>query len=138
MQDDRTARTMRSMLEEIDALPSPKRQASINHGNGQMSLRERRAYMCGHVVRPFHGVAIQRIVLRSNAFEEVAQVGNDIRIGVLLNRERRRCMLAEQREESSSDMAPGNPFDDRRSEIVEALARRSDIETRGELFHVYA
>ena len=54
--------------------------------------------MCGHVVGTFVGVAVEPIVLGRDAAEEIIEIANDIGIGVLLDRQRRRSVLDEERQ----------------------------------------
>ena len=125
------------MFEKIDSLPCAQRKPSIHDRNGEVGLGERRADVRRHVVGTFHGVPIIRMMLRSEPFEEVAQIGDHIRIGVLLNGERGGCVLAEQRQQPGRDVAFGDPIGDGRREVVEALACRSDFKAGGELLHAY-
>lgn len=129
---------MAAMLKQIDALPSAKRGAAVDHGNGKLRLRKRCADVSGHVIGPFHRMAVACVVLRGDTLKEIAKVGDDIGIGVFLNGEGCRCMLAEQGQQSSGDVALRDPTDDGRREIVEALAGRGYLKAGGELFHDYA
>ena len=128
---------MGSMFEQIDVLPCAKRQPAAHHRNGKMRLRKRGADVRRHVVRSFHGVAIAGITLRRDPLEEVAQVRDNVGIGVFLNGERGGCMLAKERQESCRKAALRDPVDDGRGEVVKTLALRCDFEAGGELFHVY-
>ena len=126
------------MLEQIDALPGAERRATVHHGDRKQRLGERGADMRGHVVGAFHRVPVARVAFGRDAFEEVAEVGDDVGVGVFLNRERGGSVLAEERQESGGDVALGDPVGDGRGEVVEALSGGGDFEAGGELFHVYA
>lgn len=129
---------MAAMLKQIDALPGAKRGATVDYWNGKLRLRKRCADVRGHVVGPFHRVAVAGVVLRGDPLKKIAKVGDDIGIGIFLNGEGCRCMLAEQGQQSGGEVALRNPVDDGRCEIVKALAGRGDLKPGGELFHDYA
>ena len=78
---------MRAVLEEVDALPGTERGTSIHDGNRQMGLGESRPNVRRHVVGTFHCVTITRVVFRGDAFKEVAEIRDDVRVGVFLDRE---------------------------------------------------
>jgi len=91
------------MLEEVDALPGAKRQLAALDGNRKLRLGERGAYVGGHVVGAFDGVAIEAVVLRHQPVEEAGQIVDHVRIGVLLYGERSRRVLHEDREQARRD-----------------------------------
>ena len=82
-----TLTAMASMLPQIDSLPRAKAQFSIqnrdrNGRGGQSTLDVSR-----HVVRTFHCVGIQRIVLFHQPIEPGFQIPLHIGIGIFLDHE---------------------------------------------------
>ena len=72
-----------------------------------------------HVVRPFGRMAVERVVLLHQALEEGLEVALHIGIGVLLDGERRRRVLTEEREEPGPDALLFNPARDRAGDLLE-------------------
>jgi hypothetical protein len=64
VQDNRPPVRRSAMLEHIDPLPCSERRPAVDDRNRQLRAGERGPYVRGHVVRPFHRVAIQLVVFR--------------------------------------------------------------------------
>ncbi len=86
------------VLDEIDALPCSQNQRAGDDGNGELGLRQRRANMRRHVVRPFRVMGVARS-LRRDLREEGLEVLEHRRIGVFLDQQRRGGMAAEDRQQ---------------------------------------
>ena len=82
------------MLEHIKPLPGAQRQLALVQRNAQRGLRQRRADMRGHVVRPFGGVAEVRAAVRQLG-EEILQILLHIGIGIFLDQQRGRGVADE-------------------------------------------
>src|SRR5436305_2116748 len=59
------------VLEDIDALPRPERHAALLHRDRNLSQCQRGADVRRHIIGPFGGVAVQPVIFRSNAAEEL-------------------------------------------------------------------
>jgi len=60
-----------TVLEQIDSLPCAQRHPPFVYGDRQVCLRERRADVRRHVVRPLHGMPVEPLILGRQAREEV-------------------------------------------------------------------
>jgi hypothetical protein len=92
-----------TVLEQINALPRSERHSSRKHRNRQLSLCQGSANVRRHVVGTFDGVAIPRIVFPHETLEKIGQIADYVRIGVLLNRQRGRCVLDKHRQQAGFD-----------------------------------
>ena len=122
-----------AMLEQIDSLPGAQRKPAFVYGNGQVCLCERGAYVRRHVVRAFHGMAIEPLVFWSDAREEVVQVADYVGVSVLLNYERGGSMLHEYRKQTGAHSALFHPGRDLPSYVVQTFAACGDRDLPGEL-----
>ena len=91
-----------AMLEQVDALPGAKCQATFDHGDRQLRLRQRGADVRRHVVGPFRAVDVASI-LRRDPLEKFLEVGLHVGIGVLLDHQRCRRVPTEDREKAGLD-----------------------------------
>src|SRR5215831_7678198 len=82
-----------TVLKNIDALPCSEAETALLHGNRELRQGEGGTDMCGHIVRPLDGVAVEAVVLGHEAAEEDVQVVDHVRVGVLLDGEGRRSVL---------------------------------------------
>ena len=57
-------------------------------GDGKLRLRQSGTDVRRHVVWPLSGMAIETSIGWNQALKEIAEVGGDIRIGILLNHQR--------------------------------------------------
>ncbi len=94
--DDAPLTAMIAELAQVYALPCAEVQSPPGYRNG-----ERRAYyaafrMGGHVVVALHCVQIIRLAFLYYMVEDCLHVGTDIRVGILVDGECRRCMLDEK------------------------------------------
>ncbi len=103
--------------------------------DGELGLRERRADMGSHVVWAFSRVAIEAGVLRDQACKEIGQIGDDVRIGIFLNYQRCRRVLAENGKQSGLRLVRAQPGFDLGGEFVQAFASRRDVELVRDLLH---
>ena len=81
-------------------------------------------------------MAVQTVVFRRDPAEEIVQIGDHVRIGVLLNRQRRRRVLDEKRQQAGRDARMWRataPLLLR--EIVKPFAASGDVKLRGALNH---
>ncbi len=114
-------------------LPGAEHQAPFFHGNGKLRQSKCRANVRRHIVRTFAGMPVQSIVFRRNAVEEGVQVVLHVRVGIFLNREGRRSMLHEHRQQSGPDIAIAQPACDRPCNLVQSLAVRVDLQAMRKL-----
>ena len=89
--------------------------------------------MCGHVVGTFVGVAVEPIVLGRDAAEEIIEIANDIGIGVLLDRQRRRSVLDEERQKTRGNVLLAQPECDFTCKVVQTLAVGANADGMGVL-----
>ena len=81
---------------------------ALHHRDGDLDLRQGRADMRRHVVGTFGGVAEQRIAVWNQAAEEAVEVGEHLRVGVLLHQEAGGGVATEEGEESGAGTAGGD------------------------------
>ena len=91
------------MLPEVDALPGPEAQPALLDRHAQMDRRQGRSHMRRHVIVAFDRMDKQWITIGNQAREEGFEVAPHIRVGVLLNHERRGCVLEQQCAETGLD-----------------------------------
>ena len=84
MQGDLSPMRRPSMLEQVNALPSPQGEFPLHDRNRQLHARQDRADMGGHIVGAFVGVPISAVVLRRQAVEKCLEIGANVPRGVLL------------------------------------------------------
>lgn len=77
------------MLKQIEALPNAEREAAVDNGNGERSLRESCFDVGRHVIGAFCAMDEKRIAIGHEAAEEGQQIALDVGIGVFLDQERR-------------------------------------------------
>ena len=118
----------RTMLKQIDALPRAQRHSPALHRNRELSGRQGRSNMRGHVIGPFHGVPVQPVILGRKAAEKHIQIVDHIRVGILLNQQRCRCVLHEDRQQSRAHFLLGKPSGNLTGEFVEPFAARRDLQ----------
>jgi len=103
MQHDLTLVRRAPVLEEIDALPSPKNQPPRRYGDSELRLQQRRPDMGRHVVETFAFVDVALAVFWRDRLEKIFQIRPDIGVGVLLNEKRGGGMAAKDREQAGHD-----------------------------------
>lgn len=123
------------MLEQVHALPGAQREFSVMDRNGKLRLRKSGADVRGHVIRTFSRVPVEVRVFRDKAGEEIGEVGNDVRIGVLLNHQRRGSVLAENRQQSGFRLLAVKPGVDLAGEFIQPLTVSCDMDLMGVLLH---
>ena len=89
-----------------------------------------------HVVRTLDRVPVTRIIFRSDSLKVIRQIQHNIRIGVLLNHQRRRGVLDENRQQSSLNASRGHPLRNLASKRIESLAASSDFQAVREVRHL--
>src|SRR5258707_509270 len=123
------------MLEQVYTLPGAQRESSVVDRNGKLRLCESGADVRGHVVGTFSRMPIQVRVFRDKAREEIGQVGNHVRIGVLLNHQRRRSVLAENRQQTGFRLLAVKPSVDLAGEFIQPLTVSRDMDLMSVLLH---
>src|SRR5258708_5561951 len=88
MQDDLAPMRRRAVLEDIDPLPCSKNWLAIEDGYRELRIGERGSDVCGHVVGALHGMAVQFVVFRRQTTEMIVEIGDHVRVGILLNCQR--------------------------------------------------
>jgi hypothetical protein len=124
-----------AMLPEVDGLPGAEGGAAVEDGEGESRRGEGCADVGGHVVRAFGGVAVEAVAVRDEAIQEVLQVGEDLRVGVLLDDQRCGRVAHVQREEALGDALLAHPGEHRRADVVGAGAAGRDAEFMNGLLH---
>jgi len=124
-----------TMLEEVHALPCAQREFAVMDRNRELNLRKCGADVGSHVVGAFRGVPVEVRVFGDKAREEIGQVGNDVRVGIFLNHQRRGSMLAKNRQQSGVRVFPPQPRLDLSREFVEPFAVSRDVDLMGLLLH---
>src|ERR1700730_10567735 len=110
------------MLEQIDALPSPKGHPPRGDRNGKLRLREGGSDMRGHVVQTFGFVDIALAVFGHNFLEKIFKVRLNVGIGIFLNEQRGRGVAAENRQEAGRDILLAKPARYLRADLDETFA----------------
>ena len=90
------------MLDEVDRLPGAERQPRVQHRNLKRHRGQHRADMRGHVVRAF-GVVDPAAVLGRQPIQRGGEIDPHRRIGIFLNRQRRRRVAAEEAENANAN-----------------------------------
>ena len=93
------------MLEKVDPLPGPKRQAPIDHRNCELDAGESGADMRWHVVRTFLLVPVAPGFLGGQPIKESLEIGADLARRILLNDEPGGRMPAKQGEKPCLHLA---------------------------------
>jgi hypothetical protein len=101
--------------------------------NRQLRPGERGPDVRCHVIRALGGVAVQASVFRDQAGEEIGEIGDDVGIGVLLNQQRSRGVLAEDCKQPGLGVMAAKPRFDFPGELVQSFAARRDVNPMGEL-----
>lgn len=123
-------------LAQIYALPCSEIESAVCDRQCQHRAYDDCFGMRWHIVRTFVGVKIVRRVLRDKTVEDGAQIVSDIRIGVLVERERRRRMLDHKVKQSSPRKLRKCPKDLR---CDEAEATRTGAKRKFSLYnHLYS
>lgn len=93
-----------AMLEQVDSLPCAERQPAMVYRDAELRLRQRGANVRSHVVGPFGGMPVEARIIGYQPLEEIGQIDNYVRIGVFLDHQRRRGVLAKNGQEPGLDM----------------------------------
>jgi hypothetical protein len=123
------------MLKQVHALPGAERELSITDRNGDLSLGKSRANVRGHIVWTFGGMAIEARVLGDYPAEKFGQVSHNVGVGIFLNDERCRRMLAENGHEAGLGRMALKPRADLACKFVQAFAAGRNVNLVGELLH---
>src|SRR5687768_13479332 len=81
-----------AVLEEVKPLPGSQQGRSAADRYSERGLRQRGLDVRRHVVWPLGGMHDPVHALRNELAEEGVEVGPHVRIGVLLDQQRTRCM----------------------------------------------
>ncbi len=73
-----------------------------------------------HVIIPFRGVSVLRVTVRRHPIQKCVQIGQHIRVGVLLNHQRSRSVPDEHREQSRGHPLSVRPGDDFMIDVVQS------------------
>ena len=87
------AMRMMAVFPEIDTLPGAEYEFSVFERNAEIYGGQCGADVCRHVIFAFGGVLEDRIAIGTYAREKPFQVAAHFRIGILLNQQRRGCVL---------------------------------------------
>ena len=114
------------MLEDIQALPGPKRKPTAHKWNRKAGLRQGRTDMGSHIVGSFRRMPEIFAVFGYQPFEEVSQVERYVRIRVFLNNQRARSVLDENCQQPVRDSLFANPVFDGSCERVKSFPMGRD------------
>ncbi len=89
------------MLKYINTLPCSKQHSMVLDRNRELRLRQSRSDMRGHIVGAFECVPVPALILANQPLEKLIEIEHHIRVGVLLNCERRRRMLNKDGQKTS-------------------------------------
>lgn len=135
VQHEAAAMRARTMLENINTLPGPKRQAGIDERNRQLRLGKCRADVRRHIIGAFHGVPVPFRIFRRQPLEEFIEIANHVRVGVFLNGQRRRGVLNKDSEQARMNAAAFAPRLNFPGDRVEPFAARRHLHAMRELLH---
>lgn len=97
------------MLDQIDGLPGAEEGDAVFHGYRQIDLGKGGSNMGRHVVRALRRVAVSRI-FRGHTAKGCQEIGLDVGIGVFLDKQGGRCVLAPERQQGGGHMLGTDPF----------------------------
>lgn len=123
MQQNHAAVRRVTVLEQVDGLPRAEQRGVFFNRNRERGLGERGPNMGGHIIGTFRRVAIIRLT-RSKTIESIEKIPEHIRIGILLNQERCRCVRDEKREQTRCDAGFRNELSYIASHVGEAWTAR--------------
>jgi len=123
-----------AMLEQIDALPRPKRESAVDQRDRELDLRECRAEMRRHVVRALVIVQIFARLWRDPR-KICFEIGANLGRRVFLDEERGGGVAAEYRQQTFHHPLIADPSFDRVGDVDEALTAGVDGERGGVLAH---
>jgi len=117
-----------TMFPNVNPLPCAKRHPPLMHRNAQVNRGERGADVRRHIVITFSRVNEKRITVADEPRKKTFQVAPHVRVRILLNQQRRRCVPQMQRKQSVFEIVLCNPATDIISEFVESAAPRRNGE----------
>jgi len=82
-----------AVLAQVNALPDAQVKLAFGNGNGATGTQQRIFYMGRHVVFAFIAMLIIRRAFRHKSIKVTFHILAHRRIGILINRQRCRCML---------------------------------------------
>ena len=91
------------MLPNVDALPGPENELAARDRDAEVDGRQRSADVRGHIVITFRRVDEHRVAVGHEMLEKGFEVAAHVRIGILLNEERRGSVLQVERASPSSN-----------------------------------
>src|SRR5579864_1362431 len=80
-------------------------------------------------------MAIEVYVLRNESREKIRQIGHHIRVGILLNHQRRGGVLAKNGQQSRLELMSLQPGGNLGRKIVQAFTAGGNVDLVGELLH---
>src|ERR1700730_6873236 len=92
MKDDLPPMRRHAVLEDVDTLPGSENRLAIKDRYRELRIGERGPDVSRHVVGAFHCVAVQLVVLGGQTAEMIVEIGDHVRVGVLLNRQGGGCV----------------------------------------------
>jgi hypothetical protein len=103
---------MRSVpvLEDIDSLPRSEHGLTIDDRYRKLCIGERGPDMSRHVVGASTMWAVQLVVFGREATEMVVEIGDHVRVGVLLNCQGGGCVLDENSEQAGFQSRLPHPY----------------------------
>ena len=81
-----------AVFPEVDALPGPEGQSSLRDRNGEIDGGQRSPNVGWHVVFALRDVREQRVAVRNQSAEKTFEIPSDVRICILLDEQRSRCV----------------------------------------------
>src|ERR1700693_4536371 len=123
------------MFEYIDRLPCTQSQRAPANQDRNLCRGQRCTDMRRHVVAAFGGVAKPRSILRNQPLEKLAEIAAHIRIRILLNCQRYRRVLDENRQQAALNLLRPEPLPHVARDVVEPLASRVYVQLALTLLH---
>src|ERR1700694_3815373 len=135
MQNDAATVWPFPVLKQVHALPGAQRQLSIVDRNRHLCLGECGTDVGSHVIRSFRGVAIEARIFGNESSEEIRKISHYIRVGILLNYQRCRGVLAENGQEAGLGLVSVKPGRYLTRKRVQAFALGRNVDLVSELLH---
>src|SRR5215470_16633260 len=117
----------RTVFGNVNALPAPKLKRTISNRNVKRNAGHHGLHMSRHVVGSFHVVNPAGVGWRK-AVKRRAEIGADVRIGILLYQERRRGVADEDKHDTVACSAAGDEIPNVFRNLEKPLAARLDNE----------
>lgn len=107
-------------LAEVDALPRAEVEMPVGDGDGETRPHKHTLHMRGHVVGPFEGVAVARVVLLDERVEDRLHVGAHVGVAVFVDGESAAGVFHKDVDQSRAGQRGHEPHEAGRDEVKTA------------------